>query len=206
MQISTNVKAVTLDVVKDSVLGLIGKRSYTAELCMEVKAIGGDLLFLTVDLVIYICRGGTCVFNFKAEALEVGHFKIAVHCLCGIVADGKTAYLAVFHIVCVCEEIGKRNVYCRVLVSVKINAEQELTAVLCAVGDPEVLDSAHTLDVCKHSGLAGLQYEIGIYLPAYTKLASGILCAALFKRSSCAHTLLAGKVFGAYGKGSDVFL
>ena len=95
----------TLYVVEDGVYLLVRKRVYTSELRMEIKAVGIYFLFLTIDLIVYLTLLCTNVFNFKSEALEIRHFKIAVHTSLGVKANRKAAYLSVRSVIGVCKKI-----------------------------------------------------------------------------------------------------
>lgn len=204
VEVCSHVVAASLDVVRDNVVFLIGQGIYAAELCVEIKRLSGNLLFLAVDLIVKIAYVMADIFDLKAEALEIRHFEIAVEPLCGINAHGKAGKLAELVVVRVAEEIGKGSFNGRVFMAVKVDAQNEPAAHGKHIGDPEMLDGTLPLDVGKSCGLAGLNDKVRINLPALTQFTCGVSGTSV-----CSHTALAFfacKVFGGNGEGSDVFL
>ena len=71
MDISSNVVTAALDIVKDNVRLLVGQGINVAELCMEVKRLSRNSLFLAVKLIVEIAGVGAYVLNLNSEAFEI---------------------------------------------------------------------------------------------------------------------------------------
>lgn len=85
--------------------------------------------------------------------------------------------------------------------TVKVNTHHQHTVHIGAVGDPNMLDGALTLDVCQGQLLAGMDDQVGVDLPALAQLTGSLRGAALNGHAALA--LFTGEIFGRNGEGAD---
>ena len=196
VHVGSHIMAVTLDVIQDGVGLQIGQRIDAAELGVEIQGLRSKNLFLTVDLVVNLTGRCAGVLNFYPEGLEIGHFEIAVHAPVRIEADCKTGELPVLGVVGVTKEIGQRRFHSRILMAVKVDAQDQESAGLCAVRDPEMLDGSLALYVGEDFRFTRLGYQIGVDLPALAQLSGGMGSTPDDRHSSL--SLLTGQVLGRY--------
>ena len=68
-----------------------------------------------------------------------------------------------------CKKVGKRRFNSGAALSVKIDAKDQLSAPLCVVGEPDVLDRALPLDIGKDSGLVAAGAAVATVLTLILK-------------------------------------